>query len=131
MARLTDEQWAEIRALWEAGPQQGLAWLTRKAGGAFDVTPEAIRQRRAKECWQKVALTSEVVQEAHRAADRLAAERLKAGLSPDNVAADNLVGYAKSRLKDAGAVRDNIPNSPDSPTPDHSKVAPSCGEIEE
>jgi len=131
MARLTDEQWAEIRALWEASPQQGLAWITRKAGGAFDVTPEAIRQRRGKDGWTKVALTSEVVQDAHRAADRLAAERLKAGLGPDNDAADCLVGYAKSRLKDAAAVGDNAPNSPDSGTPDQPKAALSRGEIEE
>jgi hypothetical protein len=94
MARLTADQWGEARALWEASPRQGLEWLTRAAGGPFDVSAEGIRKRRLKEGWAKVELTSDLVRDAHDAADRLAAERLRVGTSVD--AAARLLGCAET-----------------------------------
>src|SRR5690349_4153070 len=128
MARMDDTAWAEARALWEKSPRQGLTWLTREGGGPFDVSAEAIRKRRTKEDWRKVELTADVVEAAHRAADRLAAERLKAGTGPDQVAADSLVGYAKNRLKAAETLK---PDSPDSSPSDQSDIGPSRAEIAE
>jgi hypothetical protein len=38
MAALTDDEWAAIRAGWEADPRQGLKWLTTAGGGRWPVT---------------------------------------------------------------------------------------------
>lgn len=69
MARLTSDQWAEMRAAWEASPKQGIAWLVRKEGGPFDVTEEAVRQRRAREGWTKRGHLGSVAERAQIAAD--------------------------------------------------------------
>src|SRR5918998_5673353 len=95
MARLTPDQWTEVRAMWEASPRAGLEWLTRAGGGPFDVSAEAVRKRRLREGWVKATLTRDLVRDAHGAADRLAAERLKAvmcAMSVDAAAAALLVG---------------------------------------
>lgn len=69
MARLSADQWAEMRSAWEASPKQGLAWLVRKEGGPFDVTEEAVRQRRAREGWTKRGALGALAEKAHLAAD--------------------------------------------------------------
>lgn len=69
MARLTADQWADLRAEWEVSPKQGLTWLTRAAGGRWDVTEEGIRKRRLAEGWQKRGTLASVVEKAQLAAD--------------------------------------------------------------
>lgn len=72
MARLKEHQWQDVRAEWEASPQQGLKWLTKNGGGRWEVTEEAIRQRRVKEGWQKRGTLASVAEKAQMAADRAA-----------------------------------------------------------
>ena len=113
MARLTADQWGEARALWEASPRPGLTWLTRAGGGPFNVSAEGMRKRRMAEGWVKATLTRDLVRDAHGAADRLAAERLRAGTDVDAAAAVHLVGRAEAPA-DAGSTAG--PKSGDSAT---------------
>lgn len=69
MARLTSDQWADLRSQWEASPKQGLAWLVRKEGGPWDVTEEAVRMRRKAEGWTKRGALGSVIEKAHLLAD--------------------------------------------------------------
>src|SRR4051812_42508404 len=69
MARLTSDQWIEMRREWESSPTQGLTWLTKAAGGRWDITEEPIRKRRAAEGWAKPVNMAWVVRHAHAAAD--------------------------------------------------------------
>lgn len=76
MARLSKDEWAEVRREWEASPQQGLTWLTKGAGGRFDVTEEAIRRQRlaakgTPDEWVKRGRTADVARRAREGADRL------------------------------------------------------------
>jgi hypothetical protein len=80
MARLSADQWAEIRSQWEASPKQGLAWLVRKEGGPWDVTEEAVRMRRAREGWAKRGALGDLAEKAHLVAD---GPRLGPGPDPE------------------------------------------------
>jgi hypothetical protein len=82
MARLTREQWADMRREWEASPTQGLTWLTKAAGGHWDITEEPIRRKRAQEGWQKPVNMGAVVRRAHSAADAASAARIAASPAP-------------------------------------------------
>jgi hypothetical protein len=55
MARLTEEQWRSVRAMWEASANRGLAWMTKAGNGPWDVTAEAVRRRKNAEGWRKHA----------------------------------------------------------------------------
>ena len=84
MARLSKDEWAEVRREWEASPQLGLTWLTKGAGGRFDVTEEAIRRQRlaakgTPDEWVKRGHSADVARRAREGADRIAA----AAPSPD------------------------------------------------
>lgn len=79
MARLKEHEWQEVRAEWEASPQQGLGWLTKAGGGRWDVSVEAIRQRRSKEEWQKRGTLASVAEKAQIAADRAAVSAGQSG----------------------------------------------------
>jgi hypothetical protein len=59
-----------MRSAWEASPRQGLAWLVTANGGQWDVSEEAVRQRRARENWQKRGTLGSVVEKAMLDADR-------------------------------------------------------------
>ena len=99
MARLTPDQWAEVRSAWETSPTQGLTWLTKAAGGHWDVTEEPIRKRRAVEGWAKPA-TMVVVQRAHAAADTHSTVRMTAdrnGPILDANVGDNVGGSETKR----------------------------------
>lgn len=82
MARLSTDQWAEMRREWEASPVQGLTWLTKAGGGRWDITEEPIRRRRATEGWEKPVNMGEVVRRAHSAADAASAARMAAAPTP-------------------------------------------------
>lgn len=69
MARLTAEQWSEIRAEWEASPKVGVAWLAKESGGRWDVTRQAIHLRRTAERWLKRGTLAGLVEKAQLAAD--------------------------------------------------------------
>jgi hypothetical protein len=76
MARMTSDQWAEMRREWESSPTQGLTWLTKAGGGRWNITEEPIRKRRAAQGWAKPANMATIVQRAHAAADTHSAERM-------------------------------------------------------
>lgn len=78
MARLTRDEWAEVRAEWEASPRQGLTWLLASAGGRWNITEEPLRHRRAAEGWTKRGGMVEVVRRARQGADRLSAASAQA-----------------------------------------------------
>ncbi len=104
MARMTEAEWAEIRAEWEASPRPGLAWLTVAGGGRWDITAEGLRKRRLAEGWAKAHPPT--VGQAHRAAPA----------APAGVAAmEDLIGW----LDDALAAEDGADGSgePDSARP--------------
>ena len=104
MARMTEAEWAEIRAEWEASPRPGLAWLTVAGGGRWDITAEGLRKRRLAEGWAKAHPPT--AEQAHRAAPA----------APAGVAAmEDLIGW----LDDALAAEDGADGSgePDSARP--------------
>jgi len=70
MATLTNQQWCEIRVLWEVSPRQGLAWLTKKHGGPFEISEEAIRRRRLREGWRKPDNLNALASRAYLLADQ-------------------------------------------------------------
>lgn len=69
MARLTSDQWRDVRSEWEASATQGLAWLVAANGGKWHVTEEAVRLRRKAEGWQKRGTLGSVVEKAQLQAD--------------------------------------------------------------
>lgn len=110
MARLTQDQWAEMRREWEASPTQGLTWLTVAGGGRWDITEEPIRKRRAAEGWQKPVDMAAVMRRAHAAADaQSAAGLMMTGPVPQSRSMPHDVGSlppksaAPSSADDAGA----------------------------
>ena len=100
MARMTPDQWAEMRREWEASPTQGLTWLTKAAGGRWDITEEPIRKRRAAEDWAKPTNMAMVVRRAHAAADTHSTVRMTAdrnGSIPDTNVGDDVGGSETKR----------------------------------
>jgi len=100
MARLTPDQWAEVRSAWETSPTQGLTWLTKAAGGRWDVSEEPIRKRRAAEGWAKPTNMATVVRRAYAAADTHATARMTAdrnGPILDANVGDNVGGSETKR----------------------------------
>ena len=73
---MTPDQWLQMRREWEASERKGLTWLTTSAGGAWDVSEETIRKRRADEGWTKPANIAAIVQRAQKQADVQSAARL-------------------------------------------------------
>jgi hypothetical protein len=71
MARLTADEWAELRAEWEASPRQGLRWLILKGGGRWDIDEEPVRKRRMREGWAKRTSDADMARSAREGADRL------------------------------------------------------------
>lgn len=69
MARLTQDEWIEMRREWEGSPRQGLTWLIKAGGGRWDITEEAVRRKRLAEEWTKPVNMGEVVRKARLAAD--------------------------------------------------------------
>jgi hypothetical protein len=79
MAKLTSDQWAEIRAEWEASPKQGIEWLSKEHGGPWDITAEALRRKRIRDGlvgqpWTKPVNMGDVVRRARLAADAATAD---------------------------------------------------------
>lgn len=65
--RLTDSEWASVRAVWEADGRDGFAWLVREL--ELPISRAAVSKRAKKEDWAKVAqgadpVTQEVAQVA-------------------------------------------------------------------
>jgi hypothetical protein len=85
MARLSNDEWTEMRAEWEASPRQGLTWLIKASGGRWEITEEAIRRRRAADGWQKRGAMADVVKRAREGADRLSAARPGAADPPSPI----------------------------------------------
>jgi hypothetical protein len=65
MAKLSDAEWAQARAVWEADPKVNFVHIAAE----FNVTKQAVAARAKKEGWQKQADMPHIVREAHRAAD--------------------------------------------------------------
>ncbi|MBN3839232.1 hypothetical protein [Burkholderia sp. Ac-20349] len=65
MAKLTDAEWAQARAVWEADPKVNYVHIATE----FGVTKQAVALRAKKDGWQKQADMPHIVREAHRAAD--------------------------------------------------------------
>jgi hypothetical protein len=65
MAKLTDAEWAQARAVWEADPKVNFVHIAAE----FNVTKQAVALRAKKDGWQKQADMPHIVREAHRAAD--------------------------------------------------------------
>jgi hypothetical protein len=74
MAKLTRDQWEEMRAEWEGSPRQGITWLTKAAGGRWDITEEAIRRQRIKQGWSKPVDLRAIARQATINADAAAAK---------------------------------------------------------
>lgn len=87
MAKLTNEQWAQLRSDWEASPKQGIEWLSREHGGPWDITAEAIRRKRIKdgeagEAWAKPVNMGEVARKARLLADAATSSLVPGRLPP-------------------------------------------------
>src|SRR5215211_1446353 len=100
MARLTQDEWVEMRAEWESSPRQGLLWLTAEGGGRWNITEEAVRRRRAVEGWQKNGELVVLARAARIAADDLSARREAAraagsldGEETDEIGTEPKVGF--------------------------------------
>jgi vacuolar-type H+-ATPase subunit H len=65
MAKLSDAEWAQARAVWEADPKVNFVHIAAE----FNVTKQAVALRAKKDGWQKQADMPHIVREAHRAAD--------------------------------------------------------------
>ena len=81
MAMLTEEQWADLRAEWEASDRQGIEWMSTRHGGKWDVSPEPIRRRRLREGWEKIGPYRPMppaTRDAHASADKVSVRRLAA-----------------------------------------------------
>ncbi len=76
MARLSSDDWAELRAEREASPRRGLTWLLASAGGRWDITEKAMRRKRLAEGWSKPQDLINTARLAHAQADVLSAARL-------------------------------------------------------
>jgi hypothetical protein len=63
--KLTDAEWAQARAVWEADPKVNFVHIAAE----FGVTKQAVALRSKKDGWQKKADMPHIVREAHRAAD--------------------------------------------------------------
>src|ERR1700712_976085 len=100
MARMTPAKWAEMRRQWESSPTRGLTWLTKAAGGRWDITEEPIRKRRTAEGWAKPANMAAVVRRAHAAADTHSTVRMtmdRNGPIPDANVGDDVGGSETKR----------------------------------
>lgn len=64
-SKLTETEWAQARAVWEADPKVNFVHIAAE----FGVTKQAVALRAKKEGWQKQADMPHIVREAHRAAD--------------------------------------------------------------
>jgi hypothetical protein len=122
MARLSKDEWAEMRAEWELSPRQGLTWLVRSGGGRWDITEEPVRQRRSAENWTKRTNLADMARKAKEAADglsvaRLAEERAEAAAKPPEPAERGGGGAQPGgdELKKAGGL--NLPARPPSGDP--------------
>jgi hypothetical protein len=67
--KLTDAEWAQARAVWEADPKVNYVHVAQE----FGVTKQAVALRAKKDSWQKKADMPHIVREAHRAADQKSA----------------------------------------------------------
>lgn len=54
--RLSPEQWAEVRRVWEGDPRPGYAWIIKEAD--LDVSANAVRKKALIEGWTKSAESS-------------------------------------------------------------------------
>jgi hypothetical protein len=78
MPHLTQDEWLEVRAEWEASPRHSLNWLVVRGGGRWDISEEAIRVRRNKQGWQKPQDMARLARHARIQADSLSAARIAA-----------------------------------------------------
>ncbi len=53
MAKLTIEQWAEVRGIWQADSRRGCQWLVDEL--SLNVSRTAVSQRAGNEMWMKNA----------------------------------------------------------------------------
>ena len=106
MARLKEHEWQEVRAEWEVSPQRGLGWLTKAGGGRWDVSVEAIRQRRSKEEWQKRGTLASVAEKAQIAADRAAVSADQSGELGIQVGTQVAAGDEKKAAERSAIVED-------------------------
>ncbi|MGZ8220029.1 MAG: hypothetical protein ACXWT0_00125 [Methylobacter sp.] len=60
MARLTKDQWAEIRETWEADPREGFDWLVAKL--SLDVSRQAVSKTAKAQGWVKSGSTGKVAE---------------------------------------------------------------------
>jgi transcriptional regulator with XRE-family HTH domain len=58
MARLTKEQWAEIRTTWESDPREGFDWLVAEL--SLDVSRQAVSKTAKAQGWVKANSTGKV-----------------------------------------------------------------------
>jgi len=105
MARLTQDEWVEVRREWESSPRQNLLWLTAEGGGRWNITEEAVRRRRAGEAWQKNGDAAVLAHAARPAVDDLVARRevARAAESPNDEETDEIgtepkVGFHPSKV---------------------------------
>lgn len=65
--RMTQEEWAEIRARWEEDPRDGYTWIVAELD--LKVTHVAVLKRAKKEGWAKKASLKNIVERAQLKAD--------------------------------------------------------------
>lgn len=105
MAKLTAEQWVEMRVEWEASPRQGTEWLARDYGGTWDISAEAIRKKRIRDeakgdPWVKPIRMSAVMQRA-----RLLADAMTSDVVPERVGMPSIGVTPAESIEEGAAER--------------------------
>lgn len=75
--RLTPEQWAKVRAVWEADPREGYQWVVGEM--ELTVTDDSVRKKSLLEGWAKHKTLEQLRVSAHRVADKKSAKDKKVG----------------------------------------------------
>lgn len=75
--RLTAEQWAKVRAVWEADPREGYQWIIGEL--ELTVSDDSVRKKVLGEGWAKTKTLEQLRVSAHRAADKKSANEKKVG----------------------------------------------------
>lgn len=75
MAKLTREEWVNVRATWESDPRDGYAWLIKELN--LDLNRVTILKRANKEGWAKCVSLKTIVQRAQRKADIASLQKAK------------------------------------------------------
>jgi DNA-packaging protein gp3 len=119
-AKISDEQYAKIRARWQGSPAEGFSWLAREVKGAYDIniTRQALAQTAAHQGWKKDKTKSEPLAIVAQFGEVLTAP----GMTPDDLVrkrmsdafraeANNIVGSNSNSKSNESQASNSKPDS--------------------